>query len=87
MPLLLGACCPAHGPHPVYSIVHGGVHGANIVQRLQDRGVERRNLSPSAELNVESFRLSGISHAHTITTTADGATHAVVTAVASYEYS
>jgi hypothetical protein len=39
-----------------------------------------------AETNLDSFRLSGISHAHTVTSTADGATHAVVTAVASYEY-
>jgi hypothetical protein len=39
-----------------------------------------------AENNLQSFRLSGISHAHTLTTSSDGATHAVVTAIASYEY-
>ena len=39
-----------------------------------------------AEDNLDRFRLSGISHAHTLTTTADGASRAVVTAIASYEY-
>jgi hypothetical protein len=39
-----------------------------------------------AESNLDCFRLSGISHAHSLTTTADGASHAVVTAIASYEY-
>lgn len=39
-----------------------------------------------AETNLQSFRLWGISHAHTLTTKADGATLAVVTAIASYEY-
>ena len=39
-----------------------------------------------AECNLQSFRLCGISHAHTLSTTADGASRAVVTAIASYEY-
>jgi hypothetical protein len=39
-----------------------------------------------AENTLQTFRLSGISHAHTVTTLADGATHAVVTAIAGYEY-
>lgn len=39
-----------------------------------------------AETNLDTFRLSGISHAHTLTTTADGATRAVVTVIASYEH-
>lgn len=39
-----------------------------------------------AETNLDRFRLSGISHSHTVTTAADGLTHAVVTAIASYEY-
>jgi len=87
MPLLLGACCPATVRIRSIRSFTAACTEQISCSACTDRGVERRNLSPSAELNVESFRLSGISHAHTITTTADGATHAVVTAVASYEYS
>jgi hypothetical protein len=37
-------------------------------------------------MRLDRFRLCGISPAHTLTTTADGASRAVVTAIASYEY-
>lgn len=40
-----------------------------------------------AESSLETFRLSGISHSHTVTTTPNGSTRAEVTAIASYEYS
>jgi hypothetical protein len=39
-----------------------------------------------AERCLETFRLAHISHAHSVTTSADGSAHAVVTAIASYEY-
>jgi hypothetical protein len=40
-----------------------------------------------AETQLASFRLAHVSHAHSITRQADGSAQAVVTAVASYEYS
>ncbi|BBZ15307.1 hypothetical protein MBRA_55020 (plasmid) [Mycobacterium branderi] len=39
-----------------------------------------------AETNLDSFRLVGISHAHTITPISNGAVRAELTAIASYEY-
>jgi hypothetical protein len=39
-----------------------------------------------AETNLDSFRLSGISHAHTLSSDGNGAVRAEVTAIASYEY-
>jgi hypothetical protein len=40
-----------------------------------------------AESQLATFRLASISHAHSITKQAAGSAQAVVTAVASYEYS
>lgn len=39
------------------------------------------------ENNLDNFRLVGISHAHTVMPTAAGTMRAIVTAIASYEYS
>jgi hypothetical protein len=77
-------------------VPHGSFHAVSVKAGHDPAGALNAALATAtrllheqvreAETNLQSFRLSGISHAHTVTTSADGATHAVVTAIASYEY-